>query len=237
MYQMVYPEIISNEAHPEHRSIKEKYVSLLTSPGDRGKLSGKISTSDGILYEISEVKNMTNQGLLKAVKETSIDCAVYVPSGGAGGDDGGLVCFTFGRTLPEQYDYATTPDITKEENDAVETAIAARTEQRARAAADIIRQPLRRKPGAGATAAAAAAASSVAPPTVKKVENIINVIKLKGVEYAVNLDTGDAYVLESYKRDPPVYELVEDISTIMKSDKFLPKLQQQAATIRRKRTE
>jgi hypothetical protein len=225
MYRMIYPKKISDE--------RDKYLSLLTNEGDKGKLSGKISTSDGILYEISEVKNMTNQGLLKAVKETSIDCAIYVPSGGAGGDDGGLVCFTFGTTLPEQYDYATTPDITEEENDAVETAIAARTEQRARAAADIIRQPLRRKPGAGATAAAA---SSVAPPTVKKVENIINAINFRGAEYAVNLDTGDAYVLESYKRVPPVYELLEDISTIMKSDKFLPKLHQMAAKIRRERT-
>lgn len=202
MYRMVYPDAITDPANREHAAMKEKYVSLFNSPGDKGKESGKILPSDGILYEISEVKNKTNQGLLKAVKETAIDCPIYVS-----GSDEGLVCFTFGPGRADAYEYATVPDIKDETSDAVERRIVERGE------------------------AAVAAAAATAPKALKT--DIIMEMGYKDGRYAVNLDTGEAYVLESYKRTPPVYELVETVTSELQ--KRLPVLQKKAAEQRQKK--
>ena len=212
MYRMVYPDAITDPSNREHAAMKEKYVSLFNSPGDKGKESGKILPSDGILYEISEVKNRTNQGLLKAVKETAIDCPIYVS-----GSDEGLVCFTFGPGRADEYEYASVPDIKDEQSDALE------------------RRVIKRVEGVGAAAAAAAAASStgMAVPTKAVKTDIIMEMGYKDGRYAVNLDTGEAYVLESYKRTPPVYELVETVTSELQ--KRLPALQKKAAEQRQKK--
>lgn len=212
MYRMVYPDAITDPANRDHAAMKEKYVSLFNSPGDKGKESGKILPSDGILYEISEVKNKTNQGLLKAVKETAIDCPIYVS-----GSDEGLVCFTFGPGRADEYEYASVPDIKDEPSDALE------------------RRVIKRVEGVSAAAAAAAASSTgMAVPTKAVKTDIIMEMGYKDGRYAVNLDTGEAYVLESYKRTPPVYELVETVTSELQ--KRLPALQKKAAEQRQKKT-
>lgn len=263
MYHMVYPKSITDPTDPEHKKVKEKFISLFTSPGDKGKIStDKVLTSDGILFEISTVKNNTNQGLLKAVKETSIDCPIYVSGSG---DASGLVCFSFDKGYPDQYDYASKPSIDTEEVDAVEAATAIMSERRAMDAAAIVRQPAVRKQikktaqsdettaaeaaaaasSAAAAAAkpatalesamavsAAAAAREAAPKRTAVVKHQMKIMKRGAESYAVNLDTGDTYNLEKYQQTPPVFELLPDITKIMKSAAMLPRLQAEAAKIR-----
>ena len=70
----------------------------------------KYNTTDEYLHEISERKKRTNESILKAIKESAIDCAVY--------DDKDVNCFTFPRTTHQTFSY--TPSIDKEEVDMVE---------------------------------------------------------------------------------------------------------------------
>ena len=45
--------------------------------GDKSKIDKKIIfTSDETLYEISNIKKTTNDSILKAIKESSIDCVI-----------------------------------------------------------------------------------------------------------------------------------------------------------------
>ena len=61
---------------------------------DKSKIDNKTPlTSDEALYEISVIKENINKSILKAVKESSIDCTLYTKAGGKEN----LQCFTFGN--------------------------------------------------------------------------------------------------------------------------------------------
>ncbi len=68
----------------------------------------QIVTSDEALYEISGIKAKVNQGLLSAIKEAAIDCAIY-----AGQGKENLQCVAFPNTDPKRLSY--TADIAAED--------------------------------------------------------------------------------------------------------------------------
>jgi hypothetical protein len=70
-------------------------------------------TSDQKLFEISTIKEQLTSQLLKAVKESAIDCATHIKSS----TKEGLVCLSFGQ--PNVNDYSYNPNYTQDENDTV----------------------------------------------------------------------------------------------------------------------
>lgn len=66
---------------------------------DLSKRDGKTAfTTDETLYEISEIKNGINSQILKAIKETSIDCSLYNNN-----PDEPLTCYGFGKVRSNQF--------------------------------------------------------------------------------------------------------------------------------------
>jgi len=70
-------------------------------------------TSDQKLFEISTIKEQLTSQLLKAVKESAIDCATHIQSS----TKEGLVCLSFGQ--PTVNDFSYNPNIIQDENDTV----------------------------------------------------------------------------------------------------------------------
>jgi hypothetical protein len=79
---------------------------------DLSKRNPKVPlTSDEALYEISTIKEELNAQLITAIKETSIDCAVY-----AGKSKENLQCVSFGDVNNTEFSY--NPSIENEQSDA-----------------------------------------------------------------------------------------------------------------------
>jgi len=70
-------------------------------------------TSDEALFEISTIKEEVTNQLLTAVKESSIDCAIYSKRG----SKENLHCIQFGQTNPNMFSY--NPSILLEQSDTV----------------------------------------------------------------------------------------------------------------------
>jgi hypothetical protein len=83
-------------------------------------------TSDQKLFEISTIKEQLTSQLLKAVKETSIDCATHSKSS----SKEGLVCLSFGQ--PTVGDFSYNPNYTQDENDTVAALNVAKIDWEAR---------------------------------------------------------------------------------------------------------
>jgi len=67
-------------------------------------------TSDQALYEISNIKEEINKQLLRAVKESSFDCALHAKAD----DKEPLICMSFGNPAPSAF--TTTPALTIEKD-------------------------------------------------------------------------------------------------------------------------
>ena len=81
---------------------------------DGSKLDDTIPvTSDEALYEISTIKEEISKQILTAVKESSMDCAVYNKPG----QKDSVKCFTFGKASPSSFSFK--PSISNEESDTV----------------------------------------------------------------------------------------------------------------------
>ena len=81
---------------------------------DGSKLNDAIPvSSDEALYEISTIKEEISKQILTAVKESSMDCAVYNKPG----QKDSVKCFTFGKATPSSYSFK--PSISNEESDTV----------------------------------------------------------------------------------------------------------------------
>jgi len=80
---------------------------------DRNKYKRSYFTSDQTLFEISNIKEELNSQLLKAVKESSIDCATHVKSS----SKEQLTCLSFGDLRDRTDDYSYKPDIKKDLSD------------------------------------------------------------------------------------------------------------------------
>jgi len=102
------------------------YVSVLTEKQLKSEMAMELrlkdqsklppflpQTTDQLLLEISNIKENLSSQLLKAVKESAIDCATHAKST----SKEGLVCLSFGQ--PNVQDWAFNPSITQDENDTV----------------------------------------------------------------------------------------------------------------------
>jgi hypothetical protein len=83
---------------------------------DVSKLDGKTPvTTDESLYETSTIKDGINQQLLKAVKETAIDCSLYAK----GNKDETLVCYGFGKVESNRFSSYPTLEVDAAEKDEI----------------------------------------------------------------------------------------------------------------------
>jgi len=60
-------------------------------------------TTDETLFEIASLKKKTNSQILKAIKETAIDCQLYSSISKKSKDSENLVCYNFGKVESNQY--------------------------------------------------------------------------------------------------------------------------------------
>ena len=119
LYLMSFSEEqIKTEASIE---LKNKDLSKRTYNVNAGKEGAKPEmraipfTSDEALYEISTIKEEVSNQLLKAIKESSIDCAIYSKRG----SKEQLNCIQFGQPKPNKFSYK--PSISGEQPDTVST--------------------------------------------------------------------------------------------------------------------
>jgi hypothetical protein len=71
---------------------------------DLSRIDGKTPvTTDETLFEMASIKQKTNNQILKAVKETSIDCQLYSNISKKSKDNENLVCFGFGKIESNQF--------------------------------------------------------------------------------------------------------------------------------------
>ena len=90
----------------------ELSMELIKSSADKSKLHpSKIFTSDQTLYEISKIKEDIQGQMLKAIKESSMDCALHTSVN----NDEQLVCFNYSD--PNSTKYAFRPMIMSEDLD------------------------------------------------------------------------------------------------------------------------
>ena len=120
--------ICSHQALPEElRTVKvflylmtftekqlESEASVQLKIQDVSKLDKSLPiTSDEALYEISSIKEKINKELLKAITESSMDCALFNKPG----TKDAIKCFSFGKTNPNTFSYK--PSISNEESDEI----------------------------------------------------------------------------------------------------------------------
>ena len=77
-------------------------VELLKSVGDRSKIDpAVVFTSDQTLYEICNLKLTVQEQLLRAIKESAMDCALHTSTN----NDEQLVCFNYSQSTPTSFSY------------------------------------------------------------------------------------------------------------------------------------
>lgn len=90
-------------------------ASIELKQSDKGKLPPhQPLTSDEALFEIATIKEEVNVQLTRAVKETSIDCALYTTHGS---NPEGLKCLSFGAPPVDRFAYV--PDGSRQQDDSV----------------------------------------------------------------------------------------------------------------------
>ena len=86
----------------EQQKTDEKNIELRIR--DISRLDQKTPvTTDETLYEIASVKQRTNNQILKAMKETAIDCQLYASTSKRAAGDENLVCYGFGKVESNQF--------------------------------------------------------------------------------------------------------------------------------------
>jgi hypothetical protein len=86
----------------EQQKTDEKNIELRIR--DVSRLDEKTPvTTDETLYEIASVKQRTNNQILKAMKETAIDCQLYASTSKRAAGDEKLVCYGFGKVESNQF--------------------------------------------------------------------------------------------------------------------------------------
>ena len=120
MYLMTFTqEQLNGTVNPETKERSKAIVSDSTklSKADRSKEDkDKIFTSDETLYEISMRKKRISNSILKAIKETSIDCSVYSTANAREG----IACYSFGSPTSETFTGG--PSFSSQEKQSVRTA-------------------------------------------------------------------------------------------------------------------
>ena len=120
IYLMTFKEEhLHGKKDPETNERTKAIVSDSTklSKGDRSKEDkDKIFTSDETLYEISMRKKRISNSILKAIKETSIDCSVYSTANAREG----IACYSFGS--PSSDTFTGGPSYSSQEKQSVRQA-------------------------------------------------------------------------------------------------------------------
>ena len=94
--------------------LKDPERAILLKQYDTSKLNkNEVFTSDQLLYEISSIKEKINFEILKAIKETSIDCSIYAKSN----KKEGLVCLNVGHE--KNADYMYNPNLSDDTEDKI----------------------------------------------------------------------------------------------------------------------
>jgi hypothetical protein len=120
LYLMTFSkEQLSSDASTELKTkdLSKEMYKVITNPGKPEKfVMKKIPfTSDETLYEISSIKEQVNLKIITAIKEASIDCAIYSKRGS--GET--LHCLQFGN--PNSRAFSFNPSLTSDETDSVQT--------------------------------------------------------------------------------------------------------------------
>ena len=111
MYLMTFTQS-QLEGDPEGKTQEEKnpLVSVELKLKDKSKLDTEQAieeygsntiTTDEALYEISNIKKNITAGILQAVKESSMDCAIHSGSNAKEG----IACYSFGNPPPTSFSY------------------------------------------------------------------------------------------------------------------------------------
>ena len=98
--------------NPEGKTKQEKepIVSIELKLKDVSKIDKKTPlTSDEALFEIQRIKKNITRGILRSIKESSIDCSIHSNSN----SKEGLVCYSFGSPSVNTFSYK--PDYANEE--------------------------------------------------------------------------------------------------------------------------
>ena len=114
-YLMTFTEKQLN-GDPDGKTKEERApaVSIELRIKDTSKIDGTTPlTSDEALFEISRIKQNISKNILKAIKESSIDCAIHYKSN----VKEGLACYSFGSPSVNSFSYK--PQLSSEEHDIV----------------------------------------------------------------------------------------------------------------------
>ena len=80
--------------------------------GDISRIDNKSPvTTDQYMFEVAQIKNKVNSQILKAIKETAMDCSVYAGTN----KDENLVCYGFGRVTSNAFGTYPNLELDKEE--------------------------------------------------------------------------------------------------------------------------
>jgi len=111
MYLMTFTERqLEGDPTSESKEGKGPLVSVELKLKDKSKLDSEQAiseygsttiTTDEALYEISNIKKNITAGILKAVKESSMDCAIHAGSNAKEG----IACYSFGNPPPSSFSY------------------------------------------------------------------------------------------------------------------------------------
>ena len=100
IYLMTFSqEQIKGNPEAKNEGMKKPIVSTLILLKDKSKDLTTVLTSDQKLFEISSIKKKINASILKAIKESSIDCKIHKKDGD------NLQCFTINYPNVEEYFY------------------------------------------------------------------------------------------------------------------------------------
>ena len=120
IYLMTFSdEQLNGVRNPETKEKSKSIVSDSTklSKGDRSKEDkDKVFTSDETLFEISMRKKRISNSILRAIKETSIDCSVYSSANAREG----IACYSFGS--PSSNTFTGGPSYASQEKQSVRKA-------------------------------------------------------------------------------------------------------------------
>lgn len=107
IYLMKFDEKhLKGNPEAKEEKLKKPVVSSFIIKNDRTKDNKNVITSDQKLYEISNIKKKINLSILKAIRESAIDCKVHKKKGD------NLQCFNI--TKPSYNEYLYNPNINKD---------------------------------------------------------------------------------------------------------------------------
>jgi len=101
----VYQSVFTEEQKKDKNNVE-------LMAGDISRIDNKSPvTTDQYMFEVAQIKNKVNSQILKAIKETAMDCSVYAGTN----KDENLVCYGFGRVTSNAFGTYPNLELDKEE--------------------------------------------------------------------------------------------------------------------------